>query len=346
MITATSMDLALTDTSSVATKPPATELATRAADAGLIASLRTLISDGIRGVEWSQNKVAKALGIAPATVSIYMRQGDPDPPPFRANLAKFESMLGDLLANLSTKRDFDVSLFSTSVSESMARWISMVRGTNTIGLYLGEAGLGKSCGIAIYAAANPTSLTIHASPWRKTRDHVIAMLWAQFDTRGWDRKTSRSEWIASHLAGKETVLLVDDSHLLTTSALEYLIYLSEETRTPMVLVGNPRIVAKLRQDAQQSSRAFLKQEVTLRRGHPLNAAVDAILQREVPDHAAALRSMARTVASHPGHLRGLTQRCRAMRELMSQTTEYAADPVTAFEAAHSMSIHCGYDLTD
>lgn len=313
-------------------------------DPAILAALKGLVQNGVNGEEWSRNRLAKALNISSATVSIYLRQDEPAPPELKANLPRLESRISDLLAALQAKRQFSTSLFPTRITAKMGQWIDMVRATGTIGLYLGEAGIGKSCGLEMYARANPMALTIAAKPWRRTRDAVVSMIWRQFDTRGWDRRSPRPDWIADHLTGMETVLLVDDAHVLTFSALEYLIYLAEETSTPLVLVGNPRIVAKLRPEPQLYSRAFLKQEGTWKAGGPLNDAVEAVLQREAPDHLDALRPMARQVAAQPGHLRGLTQRCRGMREIL-HTAEYAGQPAKAFQAAHALSLHSGQPLS-
>lgn len=325
--------------------PPADLLPARTSgpDMVILRGLKQLVDAGHHGEAWSRNRVAKALGISPATVSIYLRQDESNAPLLKANLTKLEGQVADFLASLKAKRQFNGSLFETNTSRKMAAWISMVRATNTVGLYLGEAGVGKSCGLELYARENPTALTIAAKPWRRTRDAVVRMLWDQFDTRGWDRRSPRADWIAAHLSGMETVLLVDDSHTLTFAALEFLIYLSEDTGTPLVLVGNPRVVDKLRPEPQLYSRAFLRQTAKLEPGAALNEAAEAVLTREVPEHADTLRGMARQVAAQPGHLRGLTQRCRATRELLA-VPEYAGRPAAAFEAAHALSVHSGEAL--
>lgn len=312
-------------------------------DPAILTALKGLVDDGRNGETWSRNRVAKALGVSPATVSIYLRQNESTPPLLKASLPKLESLITDFLTALNAKREFNGSLFQTAISNSMGRWIDMVRATGTIGLYLGQAGVGKSCGLELYAQANPMSLVIAAKPWSRTRNAVIAMLWRQFDTRGWDRRSPKADWLAHHLTGLETVLLVDDAHTLTFSALEYLIYLAEVTSTPLVLVGNPRVIEKLRTEPQLYSRVFLRQEGAWKAGAGLNEAVEAVLQREAPDHVDALRPLARQVAAQSGHLRGLTQRCRGMREIL-HTAEYTGQPAKAFHAAHALSLHSGQPL--
>ncbi|MES2705155.1 MAG: AAA family ATPase [Verrucomicrobiota bacterium] len=336
---------AVFDTPAVMDPPALAGDSLKTPDPAVFTALKTLVENGHNGEQWSRNKVAKALGISGATISIYLAQDQAQPPPLKANLRKLESSIAELLATLSAKRRFDGALFETHISRKMGQWIGMVRATNTIGLYVGEAGIGKSCGLEIYSRQNPTALTIAARPWRRTRDAVVTMLWEQFDTRGWNRRSPRADWIAQHLTGMETVILLDDCHTLTFAALEYLIYLAVETGTPLVMVGNPRVLEKLRPEPQLFSRVFLKQEGTLPAGKALNDAVEAVLSREAPEHIPALRTMAREVAAQPGHLRGLIQRCRAMHEMMGQFAEYAGNAAAAFHAAHALSIHSGYTLT-
>lgn len=309
----------------------------------ILTALKSLIEEGYNGQVFSRGSLARAIGMSTAYVSIYLRLADPSPPRFTGDIAKFESRAAAFLKALREKRTLDYSVFDTPVTEEFAAFVTMCQSLNAIGLYTGNAGIGKTCAIRRFCAKNPLAIHITITPWQNTRDDVVNLLWRKFDTRGWDGNSKRWEWMARRLAAQEAVLIVDEAQMLTMSALQALRGINDLTETPIILAGNPSIIARLRSDDQLFSRVLQRRDATLPDA-AVGPIVEKILRREMPEHSSELRRMARKVARERGHLRSLVQHLRFCREI-SQLPAYQDRPITdAFQAAHASMIHSGYQI--
>jgi len=328
---------------------PAAALALRPkARLDLVGQLSRLLAHaGPDGVpEWSRNRVAKALGQNTAYVSLYARQGDAAPPDFPGSIGAFESKLEDFLKTLATRKVADDASFETSVSRSLDRFISAVKSVKGIGVFHGQAGLGKTEGIARYKAANPLAITLAIFAWSGGRDAVLNSIFQQMETRSFNRRTdTKADWICARLQDRAGVLVIDNAHKMTVGAFSLLFDLHDRTGCPIVLVGNPAMIMKLRTDDQLFSRVGLRREAKYK-PDDLRTAVDAMLAREAPAHAGQLRQLARQVAAERGHLRSLKHHLRVAADF-HQAPALADKPMAAaFKAAHESLIHEGYALAD
>ena len=294
---------------------------------------------------WSRNAIAKALGQNSAYVSLYVRQNETTPPDFTGNLLAFESRIEDFLKSLSEKKPQNDATFDTAVSRSLARFVDSVKSVAGIGIFHGNAGLGKTMGIQRYKQANPLAITVPVFAWCAGRDAILSAIFRQVENKGWDTRQSRAEWLCERLQGRSGALIFDNAHKLTHGAYSLIFDLHDRTGVPIVLVGNPTMIQKLRQDDQLFSRVSLKREARFK-DDSLRQAVEAMLEREMPAHCGALRALAGQVARERGHLRSLKHHLRVTRDFAT-ARELADRPISqVFKTAHESLIHEGYALED
>ncbi len=328
----------------------------KVAEPSLVARVRSLLGqpDG-RGGLWSRNSIAKQMGENSATLSTWLAQYDDAgapaarPPELKMNLSRFEATVEDFLATLADRRDYSEALFETALTRDFHSIAGAVRAIHGIGVYYSGGGQGKTSAIAAYQKANPLALTVPASTWRANAAGLLQCLFEAANRSGrCPRSTSRALWLMERLAGTERVLIIDSYHRLTLRGFQFLFDLHDETKVPILLVGNISGLERIEKDTQLYTRVFLKREATWGDSDSTRAAAwrdaaDRLLQRDAPDHAQDIRSLARQVVTETkGGLRELQKHLILMREFMRVDPHQS--PSKAFHLAHDNLLHGKYTL--
>ncbi|MBC8009946.1 MAG: AAA family ATPase [Burkholderiales bacterium] len=281
----------------------------------------------------SLTQLGRELGINSSHVSKYLA-GKPE-----GDVPRLESTIEDVLKNAATRRREKKALFETPASRSIHSACELIRKTNDVGLVHGPAGLGKTSGVALYAGENPSAIVLTLSKWSGQADGIQAAVFAALESRGKTPGMRRAEWLVERLRGSNRLLVIDNAHRLTHGALQWLFDFQDATECPIALVGNPEVLAKIRENDQQFSRIGL-----LRAIKPTEVATLAkqMLQRLCPDHAPVLQDLATKVAGERGHLRALKKHLLLMPEFF---TAAQSDPRKAFLMAHTQVVS-DYQLED
>ncbi len=128
-------------------------------------------------------------------------------------------------------------LRQTLVSKMCFGLFELTRKLSEFALVHGNAGVGKSCAVALYAQQFPNTLTITASEWCKHESAVVGAIVDAYGAKGWDRQTPRGKWLVDRMRGTGRLLIVDNAQRLT-----------------VVIVGNPDVLDKLKSSDQLFSR--------------------------------------------------------------------------------------------
>jgi DNA transposition AAA+ family ATPase len=105
------------------------------------------------------------------------------------------------------------------VSRQIGSAIEAIRRTNDIGLILGDAGVGKTCALALYCEENPTCIMITIPEWAHDMRSVEGRIFAAIAHGDWDGRTKRGDYLAIRLKGSNRLIVVDNAHKLTRPAL-------------------------------------------------------------------------------------------------------------------------------
>lgn len=274
----------------------------------------------------SNPQLARELGIDPTGVSKYLNkkpEGDVD---------QLEARIQDVLKAAPQRRRISAELFATSVTRSIAARLEIIRKTNDFGLLTGDAGVGKSCALDLYAASNAASILVRLSRWTAHAGGLEAALFAQLETKAKERFVRRAEWMVERLNGSNRLIIIDNAQRLTSGGLDWLFDFHDATECPIALVGNPDILTKIAKVDQRFSRIGYARQVALQKP---GAAARQMLEQICPADAAALDSLATAVASKRGYLRALRKHLALMPELLQGAD---GDPVRAFRMAHTQLV--------
>jgi len=249
---------------------------------------------------------------------------------------RLEDIIEDVLKNEHRRKESRGKLFTTPVSHALAGTCEIIRETNDMGLVFGPAGIGKSCAIELYAAANPTSIPATTTTWRCTGQAIEALICAGVSMRGWGGNTNRGTYLTSKLSGSNRLIIVDNAHKLRQSGLAWLFDFHDATQCPIALVGNPSVLDVIRQNDQWFSRIGIKREL---RVNPKSARSIStqLLQTLLPEAATELQDLCEQVAEHQGHFRAVRKQLLLARKIRENEKETPAWP-DAFRMAHSQLI--------
>lgn len=285
-------------------------------------------TDGDGKPALSQNRLAHAINMAPAALSQWLALPDRPGQPFKHDLSKLESRLDEYLRRAGTAAPGSEALTDTAITRHFAGMVNLVHSNRDFGLYWGPAGVGKSIAAAQYVAANPLARLISVRVWSGGADAIKSSLWKQFSTRSWTSKMgSQMDWLRDRISKSCTVLIFDNAHRLTARAIAWLMDLHDECGVPVLLVGNPEVLDKLRRADEQAGAAYATSRLGICRQASwgkaardnIAKAAEFILQRELPDGGAELRSEAIQIAAGTGALRALKKHLSLVRDLRASS---------------------------
>lgn len=285
-------------------------------------------------IQRTQASLAAQIGVSTTQLSRALSEdGD-----FHYSVRDFEAKVLAYLDAQTRQRSTDEPLVSSGfLVQAMDDFLTTVRSTLDIGVAWSQAGLGKTSGIHLYKARDPLCILVTALKsqcgWRALRDSIKAALPQprKLKTETWDAFIQRT------FRGSKRLLIVDNAHLLTESARQWLAYdWHEETGCPLALVGNEAIRDQWSRNDQHQSRVGIAQEVAPAQDVTATATARQMLALHMPDHQAEaeLIKLSTAVVKSQGSCRWLKKHLKLTTELLSS----GAYPATsaAFRAAHQL----------
>lgn len=303
----------------------------RAVDPGLIDALRP----------WAEKlgsnaKLASQLGVSPTYVSRVFSGS------FSGNVEEFEGKAKAFLQLQSKARREPLQQLAPTgfLVEPMRDFLTTVAHTGDIGVAWSDAGKGKTCGIDVYLQDEPNAIKVTAlksrGGWRALRDAIL-------DELPQKRRQKHESWnayLCRIFRGSKRLLIVDNAHLLTDGARQWLAYdWHGETGCPVALVGNPEIVAAWSRNDQQESRVGIAYEIKAR-STAADVARDtfALLMPGVTIDAETLR-LATKIVRGKGAVRALRKHALLTAELI-KNPQYQNTPLPeTFKAAHHLLLN-------
>lgn len=169
---------------------------------------------------------------------------------------------------LERERQIGVTPVKSEATEQMAEALELLRASNDVGVLFGDAGIGKTTGIALYLG-DTTTILITLSEWTKDRRGVEKGFLTTMRGRTQAPDETRGEYIVRSLAGSGVMVIVDNAHKATRQAIAWLIDFHDATGCPLALVGNVEVTAKIDDNAQRHSRCLYRREITAEKTRPL-----------------------------------------------------------------------------
>jgi hypothetical protein len=270
----------------------------------------------------SLEMMAKQLGYSPSVLSQYFNGIYP------GNTERFEIRAADCLRARDRRKRIGVELIATEATEAVKASLNTIRRTNDVGVIYGDAGIGKTSGIALYLEENTTCVEISLTRWARNDEQIARLIFGAMNSGAWDGNTPRAEFLVKQLRGSNRLLIVDNAHKATPAGLEWIFDLHDETRIPIALVGNEDVLRPIQANAQRFSRVGLKQSVTVAKPRAL---VKHLVQSVAPQFIGQVETLLEQVAEQHGRFRAVFKGLS-----LSATLAEAGglDPVSAVKAAH------------
>jgi len=276
----------------------------------------------------STSAIAAGMGYSPATLSKYL-SGKPD-----GDVQKLEALIEDVLAAERRQKASINALFQTAISEEIARRLEKIRKTGDVALLHGKAGIGKTCAIDLYAKEHPTTIAMTATIWRKNPVDVEGMLFNSLETRTWNGRQKRGDYVVDRLKDSGRLIIVDNAHRLKVFALAFLFDFHDLTGCPIALVGNPEVLTTIKLSDQMFSRVGQgAMEIRVKKDKRTAEAAHRILVQLLPEAADDLEDLVYLVAENHGHFRAVRKQLILTREIK----ENSPKPISwedAFRSAH------------
>lgn len=262
------------------------------------------------------------------------------------DVEKLEGVIEDVLDNEQTRRELATQLFKNAISQSVAGGIEMIRETNDIGLMHGEAGVGKTCGLELYAKEHASSILITCGRELRTAHQMRQRITPRKHRRRSKKTKARApqqttwERIVRKYKDSNRPFLFDNAHRLTLGALEWIFDFHDATGCPVALVGNPEVLDLIRDNDQMFSRIGLEWPISVKtaKGESVAAPiVQKLLAQYLPAGAREVFDAAMIIAEEEesGHFRALKKVCILAQKFKTEKLSWT----DAFKSAFARQVH-------
>lgn len=281
-------------------------------------------------LEQTNAALAVELGYSSSVVSQYLADGGSI---YTGDIQRLERRIQDYLANYARRRLIGVPLVESDQTRQVASAMETIRRTNDVGLIYGDAGIGKTTGITLYQAQNPTCFSITLVQAKRDQGSVEGMVFECVGRGDWKGNTKRWDYIVGRTRSSNRLLIVDNAHLATRTAMQWLFDFHDETGCPIALVGNEEVLRLVEGNDQRFSRIGLKFPVRMRKPKAL---LRHLIGTLAPDAADSLDCLSEQVCERQGRYRAVAKELSLARTIREGKPELPwAD---AFRAAHGMLV--------
>jgi hypothetical protein len=192
--------------------------------------------------------LAKALELKPLHAEVFLREPSKWAAASRATLIR---RAGEWCQADARQRELQAAGYvGTAVTRLVVSLAAAARDTHTIGLVTGGAGLGKTAALAAVAAQLPgCTIIVRADPRSRGARGILSAIGgaaASSNGRGAEPTVKRG---IDAVRSSNGLLIVDEAHLLSVSAMEAVRAIFDQSECGVVLIGTSALSRTLRGDA-------------------------------------------------------------------------------------------------
>lgn len=262
---------------------------------------------------YSNNKLARRLGYGSGSIiSQWLNDGGNQYP---GDIQRLEARAAEFLRSVEIRRQSGIETVAAGIYAELKSALEYIRQTGGVGAVYAESGEGKTRGLELYLRDNPRSVLFHVRSWTRDMGSIVGALFSAVGSRGYDHRTKREDFLVHKLRGSDRLLVVDDAHKLTSSALQWLYDFADESHCPLALVGTPELQKRVNADGQRASRTGIAWEIECAGRGPL---LKHLVNELVPEAKEAgeleeLVDLCEEATEDFGHFRNAEQQLRMAR---------------------------------
>lgn len=245
----------------------------------------------------SNVKLGSEIGYTNAVISQYLSK---DGNKYPGDTKKLERKIAEFLRDKSLTLDSSVETIACEVADQIEMAIEEIRTAKRIGVVIGEPGVGKSRGIALYCQSHERAIQFSACTWERNLSSAMECLLKAADMTQAKSGLAAIKALVEKQRGSSRPIIVDDAHKLTRSALQFFYDFRDATGSPVVFFGDQRLIHKLKDDAQRLRRTGLVYHLKVKNPRPL---IEHHISRLAPDangETGELISLCEQIAAHDG----------------------------------------------
>lgn len=228
--------------------------------------------------------VARAIGIAPSTLSQYLAGT------YKGNVARIDEAVESFLQRQAEKQRQPrrrVPFVETTPVRKVFEVARICHMEGCIGVVYGDAGLGKTTAVKEYAAANSGVILIEAD-LGYTAKVLFEELHRALGMDGRGTIHAMMTDVVAKLRGTERLIIVDEAEHLPYRALELLRRVHDKADVGILLCGMPRLVSNLRGKRGEYAQLYSRVTVAGRLESLTLADTERVVKSMVPDAGARL----------------------------------------------------------
>lgn len=259
--------------------------------------------------------VGRAIGKSGSTIGRYKRQD------YGGDVAGVEGRLIDMLAAAEV-RDIDrPKPVRHALATTVRAYFESIKRVRKIAVMSGDAGVGKTIAVGLYAAEFLNSIPVVISNWSRDERPLMREIYEQGRLPGWTRRGSLGAHVAKTLKKSDRLLIIDNAHKLSSRALGAMFDLNDVAQIPIALVGNPEIEDRIAANDQWHSRVGPHKILELSEADALKVA-QRLLAFYAPDAPDKLKQIATATMQSKGHGRRLETRLQMAKRLREGDASY------------------------
>ncbi len=211
----------------------------------------------------SRSSVAKKLDISPSALTTFLNGSYPSPHTIIPKVVAF-SLMEEKKEYIPVKPSFQ----RTYISNDVINTIEYCKLHGSMGIFYGDAGIGKTEGAKEFIKNNPESILITINPVFATIKGVSKLICNGLRISDYKTNMDAYSAIVRKLKDSKRVVVVDEAQHLTIKTLEHLrSMIVDDAECGLVLIGNETIYNRMlgKQEAQLAqlfSRVAIRKNVT------------------------------------------------------------------------------------
>lgn len=204
----------------------------------------------------TKSELARRAGLNPAFLSLYL---NPAGNTYPGDVMKYERKLASYLDRRDVETLAGVPTIETQIARQLQTAARMVRRCHIMGKGIGPSGIGKTRGMMWLSQHDEQVVLLLASRERGNREAVRSQLFKHMGIRGPRKRTQNRvgqmyDELVNRLRGTDVLIAIDQAHMLTATAIDFLVELWNATGAPQLWTGTEDLVDKLERNEQWASR--------------------------------------------------------------------------------------------
>lgn len=170
------------------------------------------------------------------------------------NVAELERRIREWLRDRTIKLDTNIETISCDVADQMNDAFEDIRTARELGVIIGKPGIGKTRGTVVYLRDHELSILIECWLGMRSLNDVMIEIFKQAEVARPRRGKNPITHLFESMRGTSRLFIFDDAHKLSRMALQLIIDFRDKTGAPVALLGDERLLEKLRDDSQRLRR--------------------------------------------------------------------------------------------